>query len=97
MSRSDAAQPTLDVDALSDAELQQVLQAATRAFARRFEAGEIKSAFANAAAVTATEVAITASAMLRAVNMQVFELGLWQSWNNGALYATQPDQPTGSR
>jgi hypothetical protein len=30
--------------------------------------------------LTATDAMIVASALLKAVNVQVFELGLWQSW-----------------
>ena len=30
--------------------------------------------------VTATDVAITTTDMLRAVNLELFELGLWNSW-----------------
>jgi hypothetical protein len=37
-------------------------------------------AFAPAAA-TATEVMVTVTAMLKAVNLQVFELGMWQAWS----------------
>ena len=29
---------------------------------------------------TATEVMVTVTAMLKAVNLQVFELGMWQAW-----------------
>ena len=32
------------------------------------------------ASVTPTEVMTTASGLLRAVNLAVFELGMWQSW-----------------
>ena len=32
-------------------------------------------------AVTATEVMVTVTAMLKAVNLQVFELGMWQAWS----------------
>ena len=32
-------------------------------------------------AVTATDVMITATAMLKAVNLQLFELGMWQAWS----------------
>ena len=31
--------------------------------------------------VTATDVMTTASGLLRAVNLAVFELGMWQSWS----------------
>ena len=33
------------------------------------------------AQVTATEVMVTVTAMLKAVNLQVFELGMWQAWS----------------
>ena len=29
----------------------------------------------------ATEVMVTVTAMLKAVNLQVFELGMWQAWS----------------
>jgi len=32
-------------------------------------------------AVTASEVMVTGTAMLKAVNLQVFELGMWQAWS----------------
>jgi len=32
-------------------------------------------------AVTATEVMVAVTAMLKAVNLQVFELGMWQAWS----------------
>ena len=38
-------------------------------------------AFAPDAAITATEVMVTVTAMLKAVNLQVFELGMWQAWS----------------
>ena len=31
--------------------------------------------------MTATEVMVTVTAMLKAVNLQVFELGMWQAWS----------------
>ena len=30
--------------------------------------------------MTATEVMVAVTAMLKAVNVQVFELGMWQAW-----------------
>ena len=35
----------------------------------------------TADAVTATDVMVTATAMLKAVNLQLFELGMWQAWS----------------
>ncbi len=65
---------------LSNEELVQLFQASLKLFAQRFQTSEIDTPFSNAADVTATDVAITCTAMLEAVNIQVFELGLWQSW-----------------
>ena len=31
--------------------------------------------------ITATEVMVTVTAMLKAVNLQLFELGMWQDWS----------------
>ena len=39
------------------------------------------SAFPADAQITATEVMVTVTAMLKAVNLQVFELGMWQAWS----------------
>jgi 3-methyladenine DNA glycosylase/8-oxoguanine DNA glycosylase len=66
---------------VSDAEIQAMLAKAVRLYAERVAEGEnTLAAFPDAANVTATDVMITATAMLKAVNLQVFELGMWQAW-----------------
>ena len=50
--------------------------------ARRERDGALP-AFASDAA-TATEVMVTVTAILKAVNLQVFELGMWQAWSGKA-------------
>jgi hypothetical protein len=70
------------IDALSrpsDAEIQNALARAVRLYAERAAEGDGLSAFASEAA-TATEVMVTVTAMLKAVNVQLFELGMWQAW-----------------
>jgi hypothetical protein len=65
----------------SDTDIQSMLAKAVRLYAER--AGEQDGAlpaFASDAA-TATEVMVTVMAMLKAVNLQVFELGMWQAWS----------------
>jgi hypothetical protein len=65
----------------SDAEVQAMLARAVRLYAERAsERDEPLPAFPADAAVTATEVMMTVTAMLKAVNLQVFELGMWQAW-----------------
>jgi hypothetical protein len=83
MSRSNAASASTEFEDASDADLQRIMATTARIFAARYEHGGISDPFGPGSGVTATDVAIVASAMLRSVNMQVFELGLWQSWQGG--------------
>ena len=64
----------------SDAEVQELLARAVKQYAERAEERGALSAFPSEQSVTATEVMVTVTAMLKAVNLQVFELGMWQSW-----------------
>ena len=64
----------------SDAEVQRMLADAVRLYAARANERDL-AAFPGDAAVTASDVMLTVSAMLKAVNLQVFALGMWQSWS----------------
>lgn len=65
----------------SDADIQAMLAQAVRLYAERAEEnGGALPAFPADAEVTATDVMVSTTAMLKAVNLQVFELGMWQSW-----------------
>jgi hypothetical protein len=66
----------------SDADIQAMLANAVRLYAERVAETEGGlPAFPAGAQVTATDVMVTAIAMLKAVNLQVFELGMWQTWS----------------
>ena len=66
----------------SDAEIQAGLARAVRLYAERATESETGlPAFPDDTPMTATEVMVTATAMLKAVNLQVFELGMWQTWS----------------
>ena len=67
-------------DVLAPEALQALMAAAIKAYAAQVEAGHGVAALAARASVTPTEVMITASGLLRAANLAVFELGMWQSW-----------------
>ena len=55
---------------------------AVRLYAERAAESEgALPAFPSGAPMTATEVMVTVTAMLKAVNLQVFELGMWQAWS----------------
>ena len=68
------------IDTLSPHALQALMAAACKAYAAQVEAGNPMAALAQRTTVTPTEVMVTASGLLRAANLAVFELGMWQSW-----------------
>ena len=49
-------------------------------FLELLQAGDQSPAITTASGVNATDVMITASSLLKAADLQVFELGMWQSW-----------------
>ena len=67
------------LDVLSAEALQALLAASCRLYTARREAGE-KFAPVAKNAVSATDVMVTASGLLRAADLAAFELGMWQGW-----------------
>jgi len=66
---------------MSDGEVQALLARAVRLYAERVAArDEPLAAFPPDAQITATDAVVTTTAILKAVNVQVFELGMWQAW-----------------
>jgi len=59
--------------------LQALIAAACRVYTARTEAGEQFTPVPKNS-ISATDVMVTASGLLRAVDLAVFELGMWQSW-----------------
>ena len=67
---------------LSDGEIQALLARAVKLHAERVAANDTPlPAFPDGAEVTATDAVVTITAMLKAVNVQLFELGMWQAWS----------------
>ena len=61
--------------------VQELLTAAVALYAARRQAGEDWPPLADGAAgLPPTEVLVTVSEMLEAVDVEVFELGLWKTW-----------------
>ena len=60
--------------------LQALMAAVCRVYAAQVEAGEQLPPLAERGGATATDVMVTASGLLKAANLAVFELGMWQSW-----------------
>ena len=69
----------LDPATVSDATLQALIAAAIRVYSSKVERfGPFP--MVAAASITATDAMIGASALLKAANVHVFELGCWQNW-----------------
>jgi hypothetical protein len=68
-------------EGLSDSDIQSNLANAIRLYAERAAERDGALPAFTADAVTATDVMVTATAMLKAVNLQLFELGMWQAWS----------------
>jgi hypothetical protein len=59
---------------------QKLLAALCKSYSQQVQAGEQSPAVSATSGVSATDVMITASGLLKAADLQVFELGMWQSW-----------------
>ena len=57
-----------------------LMAAVCKTYAAQIEAGEQLLPLPQRGGATATDVMITASGLLKAANLAVFELGMWQSW-----------------
>jgi hypothetical protein len=69
-----------DAADIDEAGIQALLTAAVRLYAARVDQTG-KFAGVTRGGITATEGLIAASALLRAVNVAPFELGLWEAWS----------------
>ncbi|HEX9461872.1 MAG TPA: hypothetical protein VGB82_04670 [Alphaproteobacteria bacterium] len=67
-------------DVLTPEAVQALMAAVCKTYAAQIEAGGEFMPLNGRSGVTATDIMVTASKLLRAGNLQVFELGMWQSW-----------------
>ena len=67
------------LDVVTAEALQKLIAAACRVYAARLEAGEQFMPIPKNS-ISATDVMVTASGLLKAADLAVFELGMWQSW-----------------
>ena len=65
---------------LSSEAMQALMSAVCKTYAAQLENGSDVLPLGQRSTVTPTEVMVTASGLLRAANLAVFELGMWQSW-----------------
>ena len=68
-------------DAISAEAMQALMGTLCRVYTAQVENGAKYTPIAEGQAVNPTGVMVTASGLLRAANLAVFELGMWQSWS----------------
>ena len=76
----DAALADGHPDRLSSLPLQSLMAAMCRLYGAQVDAGADHLPIPAGTAVAPTDVMVTCGALLRAANLQVFELGMWQSF-----------------
>jgi len=67
-------------DAISPEAMQALMGALCRVYSVQVENGGKHTPIVEGQSVSPTAVMVTASGLLRAANLAVFELGMWQSW-----------------
>jgi hypothetical protein len=68
------------LDALTPEAMQLLFAALCKLYSANVEQGAPYLPVNSRSGVTPTDVMVVASKLLRATNLQVFELGMWQSW-----------------
>jgi hypothetical protein len=66
--------------AITEEAMQTLMGTLCRVYAAQVENGAKYTPIAEGQIVSPTGVMVTASGLLRAANLAVFELGMWQSW-----------------
>jgi hypothetical protein len=69
------------LDALTPQAMQTLMAALVKIYSANAEAGDRYPILEGRMSVTGTDAMIVCGALLRAVDLQVFELGMWQSWS----------------
>jgi hypothetical protein len=68
------------LDTLTPKAFQSLMAAMCKSYSAQLEAGIDFLPLSDRNAVSPTEIMITTSSLLKAANLAVFELGMWQSW-----------------
>ncbi|MDP2357736.1 MAG: hypothetical protein Q8M31_16955 [Beijerinckiaceae bacterium] len=71
-----------DLNCLQPHAQQALIGALCKLYAANSEVGNRFPVVGGRTAVTATDVMVMCGALLKAVDLQVFELGMWQSWSS---------------
>jgi hypothetical protein len=70
-----------ELDVLTPEATQALMGVICRIYSANQESGNKYPLLSGRSVVSGTDAMITCSALLKAVDLQVFELGMWQSWS----------------
>ncbi len=70
-----------DLGVLTPEAIQALMQALCKLYSANIDAGNKFPVVDHRMAITGTDAMILCGALLKAVDLQVFELGMWQSWS----------------
>lgn len=68
-------------DEIPDEVLQNLMAALVKIYASRVDAGQRPNPLPPQNEISATAILVMTSALLKASNLEIFELGMWQSWS----------------
>jgi hypothetical protein len=74
---AEAALASGDLDAVSFADIERVLTAATRIYAAKVDGADTFPPPLTAGSTTATDVVVTVSEMVKAAGLNLFDLSMW--------------------
>jgi hypothetical protein len=67
--------------AFPDGTMRLLMTALVKIYAAKFDEGQRPALLAADGDVSATAVLVTTSALMKASHLEIFELGMWQSWS----------------
>jgi hypothetical protein len=67
--------------AVPDETLRHLMAALVKVYAAKFDEGQRPVLLDAESDVSATAILVTTSALMKASNLEIFELGMWQSWS----------------
>ena len=66
---------------LQSADFHDLMDALLQFYGYQFDQGAPTTVLGTSSVATATAVLVTASGLLKSRNLEIFELGMWQSWS----------------
>jgi hypothetical protein len=64
-----------------DDAMRELLAALVKIYATKFDEGQRPLLIDPSSAVSATAILVATSALMKSSNLEIFELGMWQSWS----------------